>query len=163
MHFLNSVLSSTGRPLKYERPGRAAGPRTQYKSIYFWRWAAHILFSRYDFMYVFWVWARRFAIGGSIKACFHILLAVYVNGLPVGAHIASYRLASKQHQNQTVVTVFVFQKLTAPSNSKNQKSIFTALLKAIFKGKRPNQIGKPILTLLSESQLNKNNTVGSFT
>ena len=77
----------TGKPLKYERPGRAAGPRTQYKSIYFWRWATHILFLRYDFMYVFWVWARRFAIGGSIKACFHILLAVYFNGFPVAAFI----------------------------------------------------------------------------
>ena len=80
----------TEKPLRYERPGRAAGPRTQYKSIYFWRWATHILFLRYDFMYVFWVWARRFAIGGSIKACFHILLAVYFNGFPVHSRDNSF-------------------------------------------------------------------------
>ena len=34
-------------------------------------------------MYVFWIWARRFAIGGSIKTYIHILLASYFNGFPV--------------------------------------------------------------------------------
>ena len=32
---------------------------------------------------VFWVWARRFAIGGNLKACVHILLALRLNFLPV--------------------------------------------------------------------------------
>ena len=48
-----SRLSYTGKPLIYDGPGPAAGPRTQYKSIYVWRWAPHIFFFVKAPMYTF--------------------------------------------------------------------------------------------------------------
>ena len=58
--------------------------------------------SRYVFMFMFWIWARRFAIRGSIRAYIHILLASYFNSFPVGISVDIHMSASQDRGRATI-------------------------------------------------------------